>query len=293
MSAWPEAVYIINEIQSALGLTQRIVNLQNRLYVFAPPAGGATFQPDLSGSYDFSDDSVWFVQKTDDNNQIYAVSVYSEEQGWSSATSLSALAEHVDFTTSSTSEIFTGVNNVKDALDALAAAVEEGGGGSTPIQIIDASTTDKGIVQIGDHINVSEGLISIPEAVAGQGYGVTKLYASLGTNTDGTMTQSAIKNAIENNVPSKSENVLISNWSTATVTLSGSSIPYYVATANLTASYGTHPTISVVETSPYTVPTEAQIQAFNRISFITVNGNALSLYAKIRPTTNFTINVKF
>ena len=290
MSAWPEAIYIINEIQSALGLTQRIINLQNRLCVFAPPAGGQTFRPDLEESYDFSSDSVWFVEKSNDNNQIYAVSVYSEENGWSSATYLSAIADHVDFTTDSTSEIFTGIDNVKDALDALAAAVGEGGGGS--YQPEDATTSSKGIVQIGSNINVSNGEISVPGASSSVA-GVTRIYTSLGTATNGTMTQKAIKDALDNNIPSKSENILISNWSTATVTLSGSSIPYYVATATLTTSYGTHPTISVVETSPYTVPTEAERQAFNRISFITVNGNALSLYAKIRPTTNFTINVKF
>ena len=290
MSAWPEAIYIINEIQSSLGLTQRIVNLQNRLYVFAPPASGQPFRPDLSGSYDFSDDSVWFIEKSNDNNQVYAISVYSEENGWSSATSLSATANHVDFTTSSASSIFTGVDNVKDALDALAAAVGQGGGSS--YQPEDATTSSKGIVQIGSNINVSDGVISVPGASSSTP-GVTRIYTSLGTATNGTMTQKAIKDALDNNIPSKSENILISNWSTATVTLSGSSIPYYVATATLTTSYGTHPTISVVETSPYTVPTEAERQAFNRISFITVNGNALSLYAKIRPTTNFTINVKF
>ena len=60
--------------------------------------------------------------------------------------------------------------------------------GQTPPQIADATTTSKGIVQIGDNINVSNGVISVPNAGANTS-GVVKvdsstpLYMNTQTNT--------------------------------------------------------------------------------------------------------------
>lgn len=284
MSAWPEAVYIIRQIQNALNLNQRVLRLQNRLFVFAPAASGQTFQPDLNEEYDFSDDSIWFIEKADDANKVYAVSVYSEEQGWSSAIYLSPDTSQIDFTPASATGVFANVDNVEEALNALGAALGN-------ISISDATKTSKGIVRIGDNINVSNGIISVPNA-NNSTKGVMRLYNTIGTNTDGTMTQSAIKAAIGQSALT-SENAVVTNWSnSATGTISGSNYNYYVAEVNLTNSYGQHPTISVVATSPYEVPTEAEIEAFNRINFITVEGSQLQLFAKIKPLIDFTINVK-
>lgn len=284
MSAWPEAVYIIRQIQNALNLNQRVLRLQNRLFVFAPAAAGQTFQPDLNEEYDFSDDSIWFIEKADDANKVYAISVYSEAQGWSSAIYLSPDTSQIDFTPASATGVFANVDNVEDALNALAAAL-----GS--VSINDATKSSKGIVRIGDNINVSNGIISVSNANSST-KGVMRLYNTIGTNTDGTMTQSAIKAAIGQSALT-SENAIVTNWSnSATGTISGSNYNYYVAEVNLTNSYGEHPTISVVATSPYEVPTEAEIEAFNRINFITVEGSQITLFAKIKPSIDFTINVK-
>lgn len=284
MSAWPEAVYIIRQIQNALNLNQRVLRLQNRLFVFAPAASGQVFKPDLNEEYDFSDDSIWFIEKADDANKIYAISVYSEAQGWSSAIYLSPDTSQIDFTPASATGVFANVDNVEDALNALAAAL-----GS--VSINDATKSSKGIVRIGDNINVSNGIISVSNANSST-KGVMRLYNTIGTNTDGTMTQSAIKAAIGQSALT-SENAVVTNWSnSATGTISGSNYNYYVAEVNLTNSYGQHPTISVVATSPYEVPTEAEIEAFNRINFITVEGSQITLLARIKPTVDFTINVK-
>ena len=290
MSAWPEAVYIIRQIQNALSLNQRVLKLQNRLFVFAPAAEGQVFKPDLEEDYAFSDDSIWFIEKADDPNKVYAVSVYSETQGWSSAIYLSPDTSQLDFTPASATGVFANIDNVEDALNALGAAVAD-------VHIIDASKSDKGIVKIGDNINVRNGEISVPLATAGtniaQGpLGVMRLYREPGSNADGTMTQAAITAAIGQNAAA-SENVLVTNWSeTATSTIAGSNFYYYSTEVYLTTSYGEHPTISVAATSPYEVPTPAEIEAFNRIDFITVDSNQLGLYAKIKPSIDFTINVK-
>lgn len=59
-----------------MGLTDRIVRLENRLYVFAKQKSGVR-EPDLEKTYDFSSDSVWFVEDAADASIISAVSVYS------------------------------------------------------------------------------------------------------------------------------------------------------------------------------------------------------------------------
>lgn len=284
MSAWPEAVYIIRQIQNALSLNQRVLKLQNRLFVFAPAASGQVFQPDLEEEYAFSDDSIWFIEKANDPDKVYAVSVYSEEQGWSSAIYLSPDTSQIDFTPASATGVFANIDNVEDALNALAAALAD-------VTFDDATKNSKGIVRIGDNINVSNGIISVSNADANT-KGIMRLYNTIGTNTDGTMTQSAIKAAIGQSALT-SENAVVTNWSVnATGTIAGSNYNYYVAEVNLTNSYGEHPTVSVVATSPYDVPTEAEIEAFNRVNFITVEGSQITLLARIKPTIDFTINVK-
>lgn len=290
MSAWPEAVYIIRQIQNALNLNQRVLKLQNRLYVFAPIAEGQTFQPDLEDEYDFSNDSIWFIEKTDDASKVYAMSVYSEEQGWSNAIYLSPNTSQIDFTPTSATGAFQNIDNVQDALNALINSVSH-------ISMDDATYTSKGIVRI-DHntLTVNGGLLSVPIAnPSTNNFGLVKLYDETGGNNNGTMTQAAISAAIGQSAAS-SENVLIpvSSWSeNATATISGSNYSYYnTEDITLSDSYGQHPTIAVAPTSPYDVPTKVEIEEFNKINFITVNGNEITLLAKIKPTVDFTINVK-
>lgn len=287
MSAWPEAVYIIKQISKLLNLDKRVLKLQNKLYVFAKQTTKeGAIVPDLEEEYDFSNDSVWFVQKTDNPDKIFAVSVFSETLGWSSFIYLSPNVGEIDFTPTTQTGVLANVNNVDDAIKALASAVDN-------VQISDATKSSKGIVQVGDNINVSAGTISVPLGSASTA-GVVKLYNNAtGSNTDGTMTQAAIKAAIGQNAAS-SENAIIplSGWSSTTVSLSGSDRGYYTNTINLTTTYGDHPTISLVATSPFEVPTREEIEAFNNIKFVMVNGNTCTLYAKFIPDGNLTINVK-
>lgn len=283
MSAWPEAVYVIKQIQNALNLNQRVLKLQNRLFVFAPIASGQTLQPDLEDEYDFSNDSIWFVQKSDDRNKIYAVSVYSETQGWSSLIYLSPNGNQIDFTPTTGSGILSNVDNVEDALNTLAVAIGN-------VQINDATKNSKGIVQVGTNINVSAGTISVPNASTST-RGVVKMYNAVGTATDGTMTQAAIKAAIGQSSLSY-ETAVVTGWSTTRVALAGRNIEYYTAEVTLGTSYGEHPTISLGVTSPYDAPTFDESLAFKKVDFAVANGNRLTFYARFRPETDFTITVK-
>ena len=284
MSAWPEAVYIIRQIQNALNLNQRVLKLQNRLFVFAPVASGQNLHPDLEDEYDFSNDSIWFVQKSDDRNKIYAVSVYSETQGWSSLIYLSPNGNQIDFTPTTGSGILSNVDNVEDALNILAVAIGD-------VKIRDADRIHKGIVQIGSNINISNGTISVSNASASVP-GVVKISNDpTGTATDATMTQAAIKAAIGTSSLS-SETAVVSGWSTDRVSLSGRSIGYYLAEVTLKSSYGEHPTVSLSPTSPSDAPTPTESEAFRKIDFIIADGNRLALYARFRPESNFTITVK-
>lgn len=283
MSAWPEAVYVIKQIQNALNLNQRVLKLQNRLFVFAPIASGQTLQPDLEDEYDFSNDSIWFVQKGDDRNKIYAVSVYSETQGWSSLIYLSPNSNQIDFTPTTGSGILSNVDNVEDALNTLAVAIGN-------VQINDATKNRKGIVQVGTNINVSAGTISVPNASTST-RGVVKMYNAVGTATDGTMTQAAIKAAIGQSSLSY-QTATVTGWSTSRVALAGRNIEYYTAEVTLGTSYGEHPTISLGVTSPYDAPTFDESLAFKKVDFAVANGNRLTFYARFRPETDFTITVK-
>lgn len=283
MSAWPEAVYVIKQIQNALNLNQRVLKLQNRLFVFAPIASGQTLQPDLEDEYDFSNDSIWFVQKSNDRNKIYAVSVYSETQGWSSLIYLSPNGNQIDFTPTTGSGILSNVDNVEDALNTLAVAISN-------VQINDATKNRKGIVQVGTNINVSAGTISVPNASTST-RGVVKMYNAVGTATDGTMTQAAIKAAIGQSSLSY-QTATVTGWSTSRVALAGRNIEYYTAEVTLGTSYGEHPTISLGVTSPYDAPTFDESLAFKKVDFAVANGNRLTFYARFRPETDFTITVK-
>lgn len=300
MSAWPEAVYIIRQIQNSLSLNQRVVRLQNRLFVFAPVVTGQqSFIPDLQESYEFSDDSIWFIQKTGDPSKIQAISVYSQESGWSSPAFLSPDPEQIDYTPISSEGVFANVDTIKEALDALGSALDSG-------NLKPATRNSLGTVRIGTNIlldsgtNNTDAVISVQEAPAKAApgpndYGVVKLYTEPGQHVDGTMTQAAITSAIGQNAAS-SENVLVSasDWSSTTTTLSGDTCPYYTISDGITlqASYGSHPTISIAPTGNNDVPTQAEIEAFNNINFIKVVTNKLTPYAKIKPTISFTMNVK-
>ena len=134
MSAWPEAVYILKEIEKQLGLTDRVVRLENRLYVFAKKKA-STWEPDLTKTYNFSEDSVWFIETDDINsNGIYAASVYINDNGtkkWSDPIYFSINGDKVSFTPSDPAGVLKDVTNVEDALNTLAARGGGGGGGGT------------------------------------------------------------------------------------------------------------------------------------------------------------------
>ena len=79
MSAWPQAVWIVREIQNQFNLNQRVLYLENRYYIFAPVSSvldsQGKKQPELPEEYQdikFSDDSIWFVgnNQTEDDQII-------------------------------------------------------------------------------------------------------------------------------------------------------------------------------------------------------------------------------
>ena len=82
MSAWPEAYYVINQISNQFNLSNRVIRLEGKIFVFAPQKSGAR-EPDITVSgVTFREGSLWFVEKPNtENNQIYALSVYSEQTG--------------------------------------------------------------------------------------------------------------------------------------------------------------------------------------------------------------------
>ena len=191
MSAWPEAVYIIKQISNQLNLNNRVLELENKLVVFAKKdSTKQKLTPILDDSYDFSNGSLWFVEKDEDANQIYALSVYSESQGWSSFDYFSPDVDNISFTPSSSATILAGIDNIGDAINAVANAV----GGQVNVQ--DASKDVKGIVKIGNNIDVSSGTISLAQGTASK-LGLVKLYTNVtGNNTDGAVSQQVIKNAL-------------------------------------------------------------------------------------------------
>lgn len=191
MSAWPEAVYIIKQISNQLNLNDRVLELENRLVVFAKKDSTKTkLTPILEDNYTFSNGSLWFVEKDEDADQIYALSVYSEDQGWSSFDYFSPDVDNISFTPSSSATILSGIDNIGDAINTVAEAV----GGQVNVQ--DASKDVKGIVKIGNNIDVSSGTISLSQGTASK-LGLVKLYTNVtGNNTDGSVSQQVIKNAL-------------------------------------------------------------------------------------------------
>ena len=154
--------------------------------------------------------------------------------------------------------------------------------------------------------------------------GILKAYTSTGSNTDGTMTQAAITQAIDNakttiNTASptvagvtkvytstgsntdgtitqalgSSESIEITaTWSTTTTTLTGDDGAYYSKSVTMSAGHGDHPTIMLIPGGSNTVPSAAQREAFNDVDFIVANGTALTLYSKVKINTAFVICVK-
>lgn len=145
MSAWPQAVWIIREIQKQFNLNERVLFLENRYYIFAPPVAENVREPLLPQEYQdvqFSDDSIWFVGQTESNeNQItdrnvYAISLYHTErdsetgeiiqQGWSDFINFSVDSDSLLYQTSDQTSILYGddINTIEDALNTLASAYQ-------------------------------------------------------------------------------------------------------------------------------------------------------------------------
>lgn len=118
--------------------------------------------------------------------------------------------------------------------------------------------------------------------------GILKAYTSTGSNTDGTMTQAAITQAL-----GSSESIEITaTWSTTTTTLTGDDGAYYSKSVTMSAGHGDHPTIMLIPGGSNTVPSAAQREAFNDVDFIVANDTTLTLYSKVKINTPFVICVK-
>lgn len=148
MSAWPQAVWIVKEIQNQFNLNQRVLYLENKYYIFAAQSptldDKGRKKPNLGPEYDninFSDDSIWFVGSNEiDGNQItkrnvYAISLYHTENGegyWSDFLNLSVDSNTLQFNPEHPEDpIWRNAQSFEDALEALAAAINSAQGAIT------------------------------------------------------------------------------------------------------------------------------------------------------------------
>ncbi|MCH4281509.1 MAG: DUF859 domain-containing protein [Solobacterium sp.] len=86
----------------------------------------------------------------------------------------------------------------------------------------------------------------------------------------------------------KAVTVNASSWSSSTTTVNGTA--YYYYNIALTAAYDEHPTITLIPAG--TLPTTAESNAYNCMDQANTSGTTLTLYAKIKPTSNFSINIE-
>lgn len=198
MSAWPEAYYVINQISNQFNLSNRVIRLEGKIFVFAPQKSG-TREPDITVSgVTYREGSLWFVEKPNtENNQIYALSVYSEQTGhvgWSDFHILSVDVNNIAFTP--TSDVLEGITDIGAAINYLADQL----GAETGVA--NATTTSAGIVQIGANITVNNGLISVPNASTSQA-GVVQLVDNVDNqSTTLAVTQNAVHDALESKITS-------------------------------------------------------------------------------------------
>ncbi len=104
------------------------------------------------------------------------------------------------------------------------------------------------------------------------------------TGTTAGLLESKIKNLTK----SVSLTISASDWSSATTDVNGTA--YYTATKQLAEVYDAHPDIMIGATG--LLPTEAEKKAFGVVSYVTITGTTLKLYAKNKPTSDFVIIVK-
>ena len=104
------------------------------------------------------------------------------------------------------------------------------------------------------------------------------------TGTTAGLLESKIKNLTK----SVSLTISASDWSSATTDVNGTA--YYTATKQLAEVYDAHPDIMIGATG--LLPTEAEKKAFGAVSYVTVSGTTLKLYAAKKPTSDFVIIVK-
>lgn len=86
----------------------------------------------------------------------------------------------------------------------------------------------------------------------------------------------------------KAVTVNASSWSSSTTAVNGTN--YYYYNIALTAAYDEHPTITLKPAG--TLPTTAESNAYNCMDQANTSGTTLTLYAKIKPTSNFNINIE-
>lgn len=101
-------------------------------------------------------------------------------------------------------------------------------------------------------------------------------------------TAGLLESKIKNLTKSVSLTISASDWSSATTDINGTA--YYTATKQLAEVYDAHPDIMIGATG--LLPTEAEKKAFGAVSYVTVSGTTLKLYAAKKPTSDFVIIVK-
>ena len=148
MSAWPQAVWIIREIQKQFNLNERVLFLENRYYIFASPSSTLDSkgrkQPALPQEYDdvhFSDDSMWFIGQNvvangEMTRNITGISLYHVEhdsqtgeiidQGWSDPLNFTIDGSTIVFTPDDTT-FFGDITDVGVALNFLASKMTQMG----------------------------------------------------------------------------------------------------------------------------------------------------------------------
>lgn len=76
MSAWPEAVYIVQEMRKSLVSAQDLEKLKNRRIIIADVSTSAKLKPENPDGLSFSQESLWFVLDGHDSDKDnYVISI--------------------------------------------------------------------------------------------------------------------------------------------------------------------------------------------------------------------------
>jgi len=129
--------------------------------------------------------------------------------GTSSSKNYSASITNDTSTIPLTSAVYAALLLKQDALSVTYPLVLS----SNTLSVSNATTTSFGVVEIGSNLSIADGVLSAPVATSSSN-GVMFLYSSSGENTNGTMTQKSIFDALalkQNNITSGSSCLTITN----------------------------------------------------------------------------------